>query len=319
VLGGPYFRGGYLGGWQVVSPRYFEVLGISVIAGRIFADREDSTTEPVVVINQLLARQLWPDANGVPATRVVRGGVRSALGQYLLIGEGAGPDFEERIPRQVIGIVGDVRHVGLQWPARPTVYVPVSQLTSGQMSILHANAARLTWMVRSTGPLARFAEDVERELRLGSGGVPVAAVRSMSDVSAASAAPSRFNAWLMAIFGAAAVVLAAIGAFGVVASTVNERTREIGIRVALGADQATVRWMVLRQGMRVSLAGIAIGTAAALALARLLDSVLFGVDPRDWIVFSTMPALLAGVALVAIWCPVRRAIAIDPLTALRHD
>jgi ABC-type antimicrobial peptide transport system permease subunit len=141
----------------------------------------------------------------------------------------------------------------------------------------------------------------------------------MIDVSAASAAPSRFNAWLMAIFGAAAVVLAAIGVFAVVASTVNERTRDIGIRVALGADRATVRWMVVRQGMRVSLAGIAIGTAAALALARVLDSVLFGVDPRDWIVFSAMPALLASVALLAIWWPVRRATTIDPLTALRHD
>jgi predicted permease len=304
-LDGPYFHGGYLGGWQVVSPRYFDVLDIAVVAGRTFTDADDRTQAPVVVINELMARQFWPG--------------ESPLGRYLLIGEGAGPEFEETTPRQIVGIAGDVRHVGLEWPPRPTAYVPLAQLPANQLSVLNRNGGRLTWLVRTqTGPKGPVLV-VERELERASAGVPLAAVRSMQDVSAASTVTTQFTMWLMAVFGVSALALAAIGVFGVMAFTVRQRTREIGIRLALGAAARNVRNMVLLHGMSLSLAGIVSGLAAAAMLTRLLDAVLFGVDPHDWRVFVSMPLLLAGVALVAVWLPARRATIIEPIAALRHD
>ncbi len=304
-LGGPYFRGGYLGSWQVISPRYFEVLGIPVIAGRAFTERDDRGMPLVVVINQILARQFWPH--------------ESPLGRSLLIGEGAGPDFEETAPRQIVGVVSDVRHVGLAFEPRPTAYVPLSQLTAGQMAIFNASGGQLTWLVRSPAGTSRFAASVERELQQASGGLPVARIRSMTDVFSMSTAPTQFNMWLMVGFGLSGLMLAAVGVFGVMAYNVRERTHEIGIRVALGASAGVVRAMVLREGMRLSLAGLAIGTVAALGIARLLESTLFGIAPYDWLVFFSTQVVLGSVAFAASWLPARRATAIDPLIALRHD
>jgi putative ABC transport system permease protein len=303
-LGGPYFNGGHLGGWQVVSPGYFDVFRIPVVSGRTLADRDVESATPVVVINEAMARQFWPDEN--------------ALGQYLRIGEGAGHDFEEPTPRQVVGVVGDVRHVGLEWQARPAAYIPLAQMPRNQFSVLLRNGGRVTWAIRARGDLATLAPSVQRDLHDASGGT-VLNVRSMLEVSRASSIGSEFITTLMAGFGLTAIVLAAIGVFGVIAYGVRERTREIGIRIALGASERTVLTMVLARGLRLSFAGIAAGTAAAFGLANALQSILFGVTARDWTVFLTIPSALLVVAVGAVWVPARNAAKLDPIAALKYE
>ena len=252
-----------------------------------------------------MARQFWPDEN--------------PLGQYLRIGEGAGQEFEETTPRQVVGVVGDVRHVGLEWQARPAAYVPLAQLPQNQFSVLLHNGGRVTWAIRSRGHLDTLAASVQRDLQGSSGAGTVSNVRSMLEVSRASSIGSEFITTLMLAFGVTAVVLAAIGVFGVMAYGVRERTREIGIRVALGASERTVLTMVLARGVRLSFAGIAAGTVAALAFSNVLQSVLFGVTARDWTVFLTIPVALVLVAVIAAWLPARSAARLDPIAALKHE
>ena len=277
-LGGPSLNGGHLGGWQVVSPAYFDVFRIPVLAGRTLTERDVAPAAPVVVINQAMARQFWPDEN--------------PLGRYLRIGEGAGQEFEETTHRQVVGVVGDVRHVGLEWQARPTAYVPLAQVPQNQFSVLLRNGGRATWAIRSRGQLDTLAASVHRDLQDASGVAAVSNVRSMLEVSRASSIGSEFMTTVMMAFGLTAVLLAAIGVFGVMAYGVRERTREIGIRVALGASERTVLTMVLARGLRLSFAGIAAGTVSALGLANALQSVLFGVTARDWAVFLSIPFAL---------------------------
>jgi putative ABC transport system permease protein len=150
-------------------------------------------------------------------------------------------------------------------------------------------------------------------------GLPVTRIRSMDEIVAESTARSRFDTWLMTLFGGCALLLAAIGVYGLMAYAVQQRTPEIGIRVALGADESRVRNLVLRQGMTVACAGIAIGIAASLLLARLLAAFLFGVSTRDPMVFVSVPLILVGVAFVAVWIPARRATRLDPAVALRSE
>ena len=199
------------------------------------------------------------------------------------------------------------------------MYVPLAQTAANQMTFFNRIGVQLTWVVRTLPQPARLAEAIRDELRHSTGGLPIAGVRTMDEVSSSSTARAQFAMWLMSIFGAVAVLLASIGVFGVIAYSVRQRTREIGIRVALGANPDSVRTMVLFQGMRVALIGVAIGAILALALARLMRNLLFGVAPHDSVVFVSVPILLSVVALVAIWLPARRAALVDPVIALRHD
>jgi predicted permease len=304
-LDGPYYAGGYLGGWQVISPHYFDVFKIPVVAGRIFTERDRRGTPLVVIINQAMARQFWP--------------TESPLDHHILIGQGAGPDYEETTPRQIVGVVGDVRHVGLQWDPRPTAYVPVTQMADNQIAFLNRIGGRLTWIVRAREESYRLVQPIQHELGQASGGLPLAEIRSMNELSSASTARTQFEMWLMAIFSGSALLLAALGVFGVMTYTVRQRSREIGIRVALGAGPHRVRNMVLIHGMRLALCGVAIGMASAFGLARLISGLLFGVSPHDRMVFISMPLLLGVVAFAAVWLPARRAAAVDPAIALRHD
>ena len=305
VLDGPYHGGGYLGGWHLVSPKYFDVLRIPLVAGRMFTERDDRGTLPVVIINAAMARQFWPH--------------ESAIGHQLLIGHGAGPDFEEAASRDIVGVVGDVRHVGLEWAPRPTAYVPLTQMADNHAAFFNRVGGRLTWVVRTRNAPGRLAESIRIELQRASGGLPLAGVRSMSDVSSASTARAQFAMWLMALFSGLALLLAAIGVAGVMAFLVRLRTREIGIRVALGAETRRVRNMMLIEGMRPASMGVGIGMALAFALARVMEGFLFGVAPYDVAVFVSMPCLLAAVALAAVWLPVRRAASVDPAMTLRHE
>jgi predicted permease len=304
-LGGPYYAGGHLGGWQVVSPAYFETFRIPLVTGRSFTDADGRGSQAVAIVNETLARQFWPG--------------ESALGRHIRIGEGAGPDYEESASREIVGVVGDVRHVGPQFPPRPTAYVPFTQLTVGQMAFLNKIGGRVSWFARAAAESVALSGSIERELRQASGGVPVVGVRSMTELSQEATARREFDTWLMTVSSASALLLAALGVFGVTAHTVRQRTRELAIRVALGADAHRVRRMVVVQGMRLALCGIAIGIVSALAVVQMLKGFLFEVSPHDPAALVSTTLLLVAVAFASVWVPARRATAIEPAIALRDN
>jgi predicted permease len=290
-------------GWLNISPAYFDVFKIPIIRGRAFTDRDDGAAPGVVIINQALARQMWP--KGDP------------LADQLHIGKGVGPDFVEP-PRQIVGIVGDTRDGALNRDPRPVMYIPMGQVTDG-MNALNARISPLAWILRTRGEPYAVSSAVQEELRKASGGLPVARIRSMEEVVARSTARSDFNMLLLTVFGGVALLLAAIGIYGLMAYSVEQRTQEIGIRRALGAGSSQVRNMVVFQGMRLSLAGVVIGVASAFGVTRVIASLLFGVTARDPIVFTMVPLVLSAVALAAVWLPARRATRIDPIVALRYE
>ncbi len=298
--GNPYHGGG---GWMPISPRYFDVFKIPILRGRAFNQRDTQAATPVVIINEGMARQYWPKGN--------------PLGDRIIIGKGVGPEFEEP-PRQIVGISGDVRDAGLNRNPPPIMYIPVAQVTDG-MTALNSRIAPIQWIIRTRVEPHSLSGAIQKELREASGGLPVAHIRSMDEIVVQSTARADFNMLVLTIFGCAALLLAAIGIYGLMAYSVEQRTQEIGIRMALGAQPPQVRNMVVMQGMRLALIGVAAGLAAAFGLTRLIASFLFGVKTLDPLVFTTVPLLLIAVALFAIWLPARRATRIDPLDALRYE
>lgn len=290
-------------GWTFVAPEYFNVLKIPVIRGRDFTDRDTSSAPGVVIINQEMARRFWP--TGDP------------LDDRLIIGKGMRREYDQEPLRQIVGIVGNVRDTGLTRPARPAMYVPMAQEPDG-VTTLNVRLLPLVWMVRTATPPLIAATSIEKALRQASG-LPVTRIRSMGQVVAESTARSRFDMWLMTLFGGCALLLSTIGVYGLMAYSVQQRTAEIGIRMALGADENRVRKMVLRQGMVLAIWGITIGVVSSLSFAKVLAGFLFGVAPRDPIVLTAVTLLLAGVAFIAVWLPAQRATRLDPVTALRQD
>jgi len=183
----------------------------------------------------------------------------------------------------------------------------------------YSDTSAMIWAARTRGDPRRAITAITEQLRLGSGGLPVAHVRTMEEVMGRSTARQRFNMQLLTIFGVVALVLAAIGIYGLLAYSVEQRTQEMGIRMALGADGAAIRNLVVRQGMQLALAGAAVGIVAAFGLTRLLSSLLFGVKPWDPAVFITAPLVLSAVALLAVWLPASHASKLDPMQALRNE
>ena len=269
-----------------------------------FNERDDAGALPVVIINQAMAKQYW--AKGDP------------LGDRLLIGgKLVGPPFVDPA-RQIVGVIGDIRDGGLNRDPRPTMYIPEAQI-SDSLNVLDARIYPLAWIVRTHVEPHSLSAAIQRELREASGGLPVATIRTMDEVVVRSTAAQRFNTLLLTIFGGSALLLAAIGIYGLMAYSVQQRTQEIGIRMALGAGADNVRNMVVFQGMRLALVGVILGIGGALALTRLITSFLFGVKALDPMVFMTVPVLLTSVALFSTWLPARRAARIDPLNALRYE
>ena len=285
-------------GWMAVSPGYFEIFRIPVLRGRAFTDRDNGAAGRVAIVNEAFARK-FPQS------------------ETIVLGRGYGPEFEEPA-RQVVGVVGDVRDSGLDRDPRPMVYVPVAQVTDG-ITALILRASTIVWVVRTRVAPYGLRTAIGRELREASGGLPVASVRSMEEVAVRSTARQRFNMTLLAIFGCAALLLAAIGIYGLMACAVQQRTRELGIRMALGAAPGVVRRAIVAQGMRLTLAGVVAGEAAAFGLTRFLAGFLFGVETWDPLVFTAVPVLLITVALLAVWLPAERATRIDPAAALRCE
>ena len=291
------------GGWTFVSPGYFDVFRIPILRGRDFTDGDTAGAPGVVIINQEMARRFWPSSE--------------PLSDRLIIGRGMRPEYDQDPVRQIIGIVGDVRDTGLNRSPRPGMYVPTAQVPDG-VTILNVRLLPLVWVVRTAGEPYSLSVPIKNELQRVSG-LPVARIRSMGDVVGESTARTRFDMWLMMIFGCSALLLAAVGIYGVMAYSVQQRTKEIGIRLALGADARSVQRMVVFQGMALTLPGVGIGLAAAFGLTRIMASFLFGVTPRDPLVFMSAPLLLSSVAFIAVWLPGRGACRVDPVVALRAE
>src|SRR6185437_14679782 len=228
------------------------------------------------------------------------------LSDHIVIGHGVGPEFEEG-PRRVVGIVGDVRESGLRNDPDPMMYIPTAQVTNG-ITALNARISPIAWIVRTKVNPESLRAAISRELVSASGGLPVADVRSMDEVVVRSTARENFDMLLLTIFAGSALLLAAIGIYGLMAYSVQQRTQEIGIRMALGADKSAVRNMVIFQGVRLAVIGMLIGLVAAFGLARLLASLLFQTKTWDPVSFAVVPAVLIAVALIAVWVPAQRAI-----------
>jgi predicted lysophospholipase L1 biosynthesis ABC-type transport system permease subunit len=250
-----------------------------------------------------MARQYWPDGD--------------ALTSRLVIGRGVMREFADEPARQIIGIVGDSRDGGLNADPGPRMFVPQAQLPD-PANALNVSITPLKWLVRTRGEPMALSQAVQEQLRQATG-LPVSDVRPMSEIVSRSTSRQQFNMWMMTVFGAAALLLAAIGIYGLMAYSVAQRRQEIGIRLALGAQVGTVRRMVVLQGMRLALIGVAVGVGGAYGLSRFIDSFVFGVGVRDPMVFVSAPVVLTLVALLATWIPAVRASRVDPVTALRTD
>ena len=302
-LDGRPFHGG--ASWTNVAPGYFEVFKIPLKRGRLFNEHDDMSAPPAVIINEAMARQYWP--KGDP------------LADRLIVGRGVMREFASEGERQIIGVIGDTRDNGLNANPQPQMFIPQAQVPD-PATALNARIMPMAWVVRTrTEPLA-LSTAIQDALKQATG-LPVANVQSMGQVVSLSTSRQRFNMWLMTIFGASALLLAAIGIYGLMAYTVAQRTQEMGIRLALGAETSRVRNMVVRQGAVLALIGTAIGLGGAYGLTRYLGatltSLLFQVQVLDPWVFTATPLVLFVVALIAVWIPARRASKVDPLTALR--
>jgi ABC-type antimicrobial peptide transport system permease subunit len=197
------------------------------------------------------------------------------------------------------------------------MWIPQAQVPDAA-NALNVSLTAMSWIVRTQTPPQSLSAAIQDQLRKATG-LPVSDVRSMDEIVELSISRHKFNMWVMTVFGACALLLAAIGIYGLMAYSVEQRTQEIGIRLALGAQAGEIRRMVVTQGMALAVVGLAIGLGAAFGLARLITTFLFGVTERDPLVFAGVPALLAGVALLAVWLPARRASRVDPLVALRYE
>jgi putative ABC transport system permease protein len=303
VVGRPVDKGQPDTSWMNASAGYFEAFKIPILRGRDFTDRDVAGAPGVVIINETMAKKYWPKENPV--------------GQQIIIGKGVGPEFDEPA-RQIIGIAGDIHNGGLGRDPDPLVIVPQAQVTDG-VTALNARIGPVVWLVRTHTEPHQLISAVSEQLRQASGGFPVARVRSMDEVVVHSTARESFNMLLLSIFGASALVLASIGIYGLMAYSVQQRTQEMGIRMALGADRGRIRNLVVWQGMQLTIVGVIVGAGAAFGLTRLIASLLFGVKTWDPMVFVTVPVVLAAVALLAVWLPATRASRLDPMAALRVE
>jgi predicted permease len=290
-------------GYFPVSWGYFTTFRVPILRGRNFTEHDDGSAPGVVIINEAMAKKFWPDGD--------------PLRDRLLIGPNMGPVFAEP-PRQVIGIAGNMRDGGLDQDPFPTMYIPVAQMPD-KVTALNSRITPLWWIVRSRMEPHTLVKTISVALREASGGLPVAHVRTMDEIAVLTISRQRFNMLLLTVFGSSALLMAAIGIYGLMAYSVQQRTQELGIRMALGAEAPSIRNMVIRQGMLLALIGVVIGTGGAFWLTRFLAGFLFGVTAWDPAAFIATPLLLNAVALFAVGIPAHRATRVDPMKALRFE
>jgi putative ABC transport system permease protein len=275
---------------RVADKNYFRTMGIPVKSGRTFNDQEETEARHVVVINETLAQQYFPGED--------------PIGKRITINLGENPG-----PSEIIGIVGDVKHMSLDSETRPMAYWPHPELAYEGMTIV----------VRTTNDPLQMAAAVQREIQAIDPNQPVSDVRTMEQWLSESVARARFNALLLGLFSVVALVLASVGIFGVISYTVTQRTHEIGIRMALGASARDILKMVVGQGMLLAAVGIGAGLVASFLLTRAMTSLLFNVSTTDPVTFIFISLLLAAVAFLACYIPARRATRVDPMRALRYE
>jgi putative ABC transport system permease protein len=275
--------------YRVISPDYFRSMGIRLVKGRDIDDHDNRPSSGVVIINETMAQRFWPN--------------ESAVGRRVRIEGDQNPWMD------VVGIVADVKHFGLEAQAKPEIYVPYFSDPWPFMTIV----------VRSSSDLASLSAAIRDQMWSVDKNIPIPEIRGMNQLLSTSVARPRFNMLLLGIFAAIALVLSAVGVYGVMSYSVVQRTHEIGIRMALGAAKADVLKLVVGQGMRLSIIGIGLGAVAALALTRVLTTMLFGVEPTDPATFVLISVLLTIVTLAACIVPARRATKVDPIVALRYE
>ncbi len=275
---------------RVADAGYFQTLGIPLLRGRNFSDSEQREAKRVVLINEALARKHFPNED--------------PIGQRLDVGM-----FEKPVLTEIVGVVGNVRYDSLIDEAPPAVYFPHPELAYPFMTIV----------LRTDGDPTAIAPAAQREIRAIDPNQPVSNVRTMDQVLSEAVSRSRFNTLLLGLFAGLATLLSAVGIFGVMNYSVALRTREIGLRLAVGAQPRQVLVLVLKQGLMLTIAGVGLGLLAAFGLTRLLTGLLFGVEAVDPATFATISALLVIVSLLACYLPARRAMRIDPMMALRYE
>jgi putative ABC transport system permease protein len=283
-------------GFKMVHADYFRVLGIQVIKGRGLTDRDVKGTPPVAVINQSFVKRFMAD--------------KDPIGQRLLIQDiiPGQPQLGAEIPWEIVGVIADERTSTLEGTVRPGVYVPIEQSPSTSVNVVVRSAIE-------PGSLSRAITEAVHEIERSQ---VVSDVRTLDQMKSTSVASTRLRTTLLAVFAALALLLSAIGIYGVISYTVAQRTHELGVRAALGASATALIGMVVRNGMTLTLIGLILGFAGAIGLTRLLGTLLFGVGPRDPITLGGSAAILAVVALLACLVPARRAARMDPLAALRE-
>lgn len=271
-----------------LTPGAFSTLRMNLRRGRLFTSRDDSANVAVAVISEAMARRFWPNEDPI--------GKQIALGFY-----------SRPVPREIVGVVGDIRQSALDAPAEATVYLPYAQAPSGGINV----------MVRTTGEPRLFTRELKAAVTELNSQLPVTGITTLDDVVADSLKARRFVLLLFGCFALAALLLAVVGVYGVISHGTTERSREFGVRLALGAQRSDVLRLVLRQGMTAAVAGLMIGVVGAAALTTLLRGMLFGVTPFDTLTFLGVGTIMLVTAMLACYFPARRATAVHPVTALR--
>jgi putative ABC transport system permease protein len=282
--------------YRLISSDYFAAMGMRLVKGRAFSRHDNETAPGVVIINETLAARFFAGEN--------------PIGRRLDL-SGDPKDL-----REIVGVVGDVRNYGLDAEVKPEVYVPFLQSAPGYLSSV---VSAPTIVVRSAMEASSLGSAVREQVQALDKDQPVSEVKTMEWYLADSMAQRRFNMFLLGAFAGLALVLAAVGIYGVIAYTVTQRTHEMGIRIALGAKGGDILRLVFSNAMATTLAGIALGLGAAFALTRLLRSLLYQVSPTDPVIFAAIPLLLLTVSIIATYLPARRAMKVDPITALRES
>jgi predicted permease len=279
---------------NVVGTRFFSTLGIPLLRGRDFDGTDTETSPLVAIVSETMAREFFPGEDPI--------GKRFSSG-FSRTGNPRG-DWVA-----IVGLVRDGKYGSLSEPDTPVVYMPISQ----------RHESGVTMYVRASGPLGHLIPQIRREIQAIEPNLPVANIATMAETIGTSLYVPRMGATLLSVFAGLSLLLASLGVYGVLAFSIARRTREIGIRVALGADRRRVAALVVREGMSLVAVGLAIGFAAGLYLSKWIGSFLFDVSPRDATTFAVVPVVLAAVALLACYLPARRALRVDPLVALRTE
>jgi len=289
--------------YRFAAPHYFNVLKVPLLRGRAFTLQDTAKAPAVVIINSAMAKKYWPKED--------------PIGQRITIGKGLGPEFNDPT-RQIVGIVGDVRENGLDSDPPPVMYVPFGQIPDGFMGLLNG-VLPTTWLIRTTPQPLTLVNAVRQEFLNTDSNLPIAKVRTMEQVISGAIARQNFQMILLVVFASVALLLAALGIYGVMSYVVEQRTHEIGIRLSLGAGRNDMLRLVVGQGMRLAAIGVACGLAAAFGLTRLLEKLLYGVKSNDPLTYVIVALVLTSAAFLATFVPARRATKIDPVIALRYE